>query len=404
MTSERPRSVSNGPSSGGSVNGWLVAILLILFVALYLKLSGFGPHSLFDLGAAPREITPRGDLADDEKSTIAIFKAVNGSVVHITTSELREDFRMNPVEIPQGSGSGFVWDNKGYIVTNYHVVRDAIPDPRHPGGGIIHVALPNSATNYSAEFVGASSSTDLAVLKINAPPGDLKPIPVGRSDDLQIGQKVFAIGSPFSLNQSFTTGIVSGLGREIQSGKNNPAIKDVIQVNAAINPGNSGGPLLDSAGRLIGITTAIVSTTGVFAGIGFAIPVDTVNAVVPRLIQSGSEEPPSLGLSYLPDDRTARLLEGGYIKTPGVLVLTVWPGGAGQAAGIVPIHLTEDGHIALGDLIVAIDRKPVTDEKSLTEAVAKKKSGETVVLTVIRGGERHDVPVTLRPRPAGPDE
>src|SRR5579859_7989758 len=125
MASEHPRPASNGPSPGGTVNGWLVAILLIAFVALYLKLSGYGPQSLFDAGAAPREITPRGDLADDEKSTIAVFKADNGSVVHITTGELREDFRMNPVEQLHGSGSGFVWDNKGYIVTNYHVIRDA---------------------------------------------------------------------------------------------------------------------------------------------------------------------------------------------------------------------------------------------------------------------------------------
>jgi S1-C subfamily serine protease len=402
MTSERPQPVANVPSSGGSVNGWLVAILLILFVALYLKLSGLWPHSLFDPGAAPRPIEPRGDLAEDEKSTIAIFKKVNGSVVHITTSELAEDFRMNPVEIPKGSGSGFVWDNQGYIVTNYHVVRDAIPDPGHRTGSIIRVALPNSATDYSADFVGASSSTDLAVLKINAPAGDLKPISIGRSDDLQIGQKVFAIGSPFSLNQSFTTGIVSGLGREIQSGTGQ-TIKDVIQVNAAINPGNSGGPLLDSAGRLIGITTAIASDNGHFSGLGFAIPVDTVNSVVPRLIRSGSEEPPSLGLTFLEDDKTAVLREGGYVPAPGVLVLNVWPGGAGQVAGIQPTRRTIDG-IVLGDLIAAIDGKPVTDQRSLADVVAQKKSGDTVVLTVIRGGKKLDVPVTLRPRPAGPEE
>ncbi len=328
MASERPRSASNGPSSGGTVNGWLVAILLIAFVALYLKLSGYWPHSLYDSTAGPREITPRGDLAEDEKSTIAIFKADNASVVHITTSALGEDFRMNPVEIPQGSGSGFVWDNKGYVVTNYHVIRDARPR-RSSRGGVIHVALPTSATSYSADFVGGSSSTDLAVLKINAPPGELKPIPLGKSDDLQIGQKVFAIGSPFSLNQSFSTGIISGLGREIQS-EGGQTIKDVIQVSAPINPGNSGGPLLDSAGRLIGVTTAIVSPTGAFSGIGFAIPVDMVNAVVPRLIQSGSEEPPSIGVSLFSDDLTAALRHNGELKQPGALVANVWPGGGAK--------------------------------------------------------------------------
>jgi S1-C subfamily serine protease len=401
MASERPR-MSNAPSAGGSVNGWLVAILLIAFVALYLKMSGYWPHSLFDPNAAPREITPRGDLAEDEKATIAIFKADNQSVVHITTSALRADFRMNPVEVPQGSGSGFVWDDKGYIVTNYHVVRDARPR-RNGGGGVINVTLPNNATNYTAQFVGGSSTTDLAVLKINAPPGDLKPIPVGRSDDLQIGQKVFAIGSPFSLNWSFTAGIISGLGREIQS-EAGQTIKDVIQVSAPINPGNSGGPLLDSAGRLIGVTTAIVSPTGAFSGIGFAIPVDMVNAVVPQLIQGGSAEPPSLGLSLFPENVTARLRKNGDIKEQGMLVADVWAGGGAQAAGIIPTRVTEDGSYEWGDLIVAIDGKPVTDIKVLADVVSHKKSGDTVVLTVVHSGSKRDVTVTLHPRPAPADD
>jgi S1-C subfamily serine protease len=400
MVSERPRPSSNVPSAGGSVSGWLVAILLIGFVALYLKLSGFWPHSLLDPGAEPRAITPRGDLAEDEKSTVALFKAVNGSVVHITTGAVGEDYRMNPVEIPQGSGSGFVWDNKGYVVTNYHVVRDAISRGR---AGIIHVALPNVATNYSAEYVGGSSSTDLAVLKIGAPPGELKPIPIGRSDDLQIGQKVFAIGSPFSLNQSFTTGIVSALGREIQS-PGGQTIRDVIQVDAAINPGNSGGPLLDSAGRLIGVTTAIASHTGEFSGLGFAIPVDLVNSVVPRLIQSGSEEPPTLGVSVFPDELVADLQKKGVFKEPGALVRDVWPGSGAEAAGIVATRQAGVGRYALGDLIVAIDGKPVTDNKAVADIVGHKKSGDTVALTVIRGGSRLNLSVTLRPRPAVPDE
>jgi S1-C subfamily serine protease len=384
------------------VNGWLVAILLIAFVALYLKMSGYWPHSLFDAGATPRAITPRGDLGEDEKSTIAIFKADNQSVVHITTSAVREDFRMNPVEVPQGSGSGFVWDNQGYIVTNFHVVRDARPRRGGPAG-IIHVALPDSATNYSAELVGVSASNDLAVLKINAPPGDLKPIPVGRSDDLQIGQKVFAIGSPFSLNQSFTSGIISGLGREMRS-PSGQTIKDVIQVNAAINPGNSGGPLLDSAGRLIGVTTAIASTTGEFSGIGFAIPVDMVNSVVPRLIQGSSVEPPSLGISLFQENITAALRKRGDIKEQGVLVADVTPGGGAAEAGINPTRFGDDGNNEWGDLIVAIDGKPVTDFKALADVLLHKKSGDTVVLTVTRAGQKRDVTVTLHPRPAQADD
>src|SRR5579862_6537188 len=271
------------PSSGGTVSGWLVAILLILFAALYLQMSGLWPRPLLDPSASMRPVTPRGDLAEDEKSTIELFKAVHQSVVHITTStSVVQDYRMNPVDVPLGSGSGIVWDQNGYIVTNYHVIRDA----RLQRGGKIRVVLSNGTT-YLAEVVGGNPGSDLAVLKIKAPASDLKPIPIGNSDDLQVGQKVFAIGSPFSLDQSLTNGIISGLGREISS-RAGTTIKDVIQVNAAINPGNSGGPLLDSAGRLIGVTTAIASETGSFSGLGFAIPVDTVNSVVTQLIRTGS--------------------------------------------------------------------------------------------------------------------
>ena len=310
MAQDRPETYMRpGPSAGGSVNGWLVAILLILMAALYLQVNGMWPQPLLDPNASQRVVTARGNLAEDEKSTIDLFKSANQSVVHITTSVTR-DFRMNPTEVPAGSGSGFIWDNKGYIVTNYHVIRAA-----RRGDGKINVVLSNSQT-YPAEVVGVNPGSDLAVLKIKAPVDDLKPIPIGRSSDLQVGQKVFAIGSPFSLDQSLTTGIVSGLGREIPSAGGD-MLKDVIQVNAAINPGNSGGPLLDSAGRLIGVTTAILSETGEFSGLGFAIPVDTVNTVVPQLIQSGTTEPPALGLSLFRDDQTAILRERGYIKAGG---------------------------------------------------------------------------------------
>ena len=200
-----------------------------------------------------------------------------------------------------------------------------------------------------------------------------------------------------------TTGIISGLGREIPS-EGGETLKDVIQVNAAINPGNSGGPLLDSAGRLIGVTTAIVSPTGAFSGIGFAIPVDTVNAVVPQLIRSGTTEPPALGLSLFRDDQTAMLRERGIIKDQGVLVAAVWPGGGAEAGGIQPTHQTAEGGISWGDLITAADGKPVHDTKALTQSLAQKKVGEVVTLTIERGGKMLQVPVTLRPQPAEPEE
>ena len=398
MAEDRPGSFSRpGPTAGGSVNGWLVAILLILVAALYLQFNGLWPQPLFDPHAAPREVVPRGNLAEDEQSTIDLFRAVNRSVVHITTSAVVQNFRMNPTEVKQGSGSGFVWDSKGYIVTNYHVIRAA-----RRNGGKIQVVLFNSVT-YPAEVVGVSPGSDLAVLKISAPAPALKPIPIGKSADLQVGQKVFAIGSPFSLDQSLTTGIISGLGREIPS-EGGETLKDVIQVNAAINPGNSGGPLLDSAGRLIGVTTAIISPTGAFSGIGFAIPVDTVNSVVPQLIRSGTTEPPALGLSLFRDDQTARLREGGVIKDEGVLVADVWSGGGAEAAGIQPTQQTVEGRITWGDLITAVDGKPVHDIKALAQSVAQKKVGEVVTLTIERDGKVLQVPVKLRPQPTDPEE
>jgi S1-C subfamily serine protease len=397
MSDDRAGSYSRPrPSAGGSVNGWLVAVLLILVAALYLQFNGLWPQPLLDPNAGPRPVTPRGNLAEDEQSTIDLFRSVNQSVVHVTTSSIVQNYRMNPIEIPQGSGSGFIWDKKGYIVTNYHVIRQA-----RQNGGKVKVVLYNSQT-YSAAVVGVSPGSDLAVLKINAPVAELKPIPVGKSNDLQVGQKVFAIGSPFSLDQSLTTGIVSGLGREISSDSGRP-LKDLIQVNAAINPGNSGGPLLDSAGRLIGITTAIVSTTGAFSGIGFAIPVDTVNAVVPELIRTGTTEPPALGLTLFRDDQTAILRQRANIKEEGVLVANVTPGGGAEAAGVHPTQQTFEG-IILGDLITEIDGKPVHDTKAVAQAVAQKKVGDVATLTVVRGGRTLKLPVTLRPQPVDSDE
>jgi S1-C subfamily serine protease len=396
MAQDRPETyMRSGPSAGGSVNGWLVAILLILVAALYLQFNGLWPQPLLDPHATPREVTPRGNLAEDEQATIELFKSVNKSVVHITTSAMGRDFRMNPAEVPAGSGSGFIWDNKGYIVTNYHVIRAA-----RQGDGKISVVLYNSQT-LPAEVVGVNPGSDLAVLKVKAAVGELKPIPIGESSKLQVGQKVFAIGSPFSLDQSLSTGIVSGLGREIRS-VGGDILKDVIQVNAAINPGNSGGPLLDSAGRLIGVTTAILSENGQFSGLGFAIPVDTVNAIVPQLIQSGTTEPPALGLSLLRDDQTAIIRERGYIKADGVLVGDVTPGGGAEAAGIRPMRRTWEG-IILGDLITQIDGKPTNSTKAVAQIISQKKVGDVVHVTINRDGKSLETDVTLRPQPLASD-
>lgn len=247
-------------------------LLLLATVLLWQNLiwpvwSGF-------VRAKPALVVPRGDLAADEQDTIQIFQAASPSVVHITTREFRRDlFSRDIFEIPQGNGTGVVWDANGHIVTNFHVIESA---------DTLYVTM-SDQSSWKAKLVGIAPDIDLAVLKISSRVTKLQPLPVGTSNDLQVGQKVFAIGNPFGLDQSLTSGLISATGREITS-RTGRTIKDVIQTDAAINPGNSGGPLLDSSGRLIGINTAIVSPSGAYAGIGFAIPIDTVNRVVPEMI------------------------------------------------------------------------------------------------------------------------
>jgi S1-C subfamily serine protease len=236
--------------------------------------------------AQPRVVTARGDLAADEQATIDLFKAVSPSVVHVTNMAAQRDpYSLNAVAVPRGTGTGFVWDESGFIVTNYHVIE---------GANMARVVLADRSSYDSSQIWGYPDK-DLAVIRINAPKEKLKPITLGTSHDLQVGQKTIAIGNPFGLDQTLTTGVVSALNREIESASGRP-IRGVIQTNAAINPGNSGGPLLDSAGRLIGVNTAILSPSGTFAGIGFAIPADEVNRVVPQLIAHGEPVPSRQGV------------------------------------------------------------------------------------------------------------
>ena len=251
---------------------------------------------------------------------LRVWRQASPAVVHITTLAVRQDaFSFNVLQIPQGTGSGFIWDAAGHVVTNFHVIREA---------DAATVTMADHST-WKAHLVGAYPDKDLAVLRVDAPSASLHPIPIGTSHDLQVGQKVFAIGNPFGLDQSLTTGIISALGREIQSVTQRP-IKDVIQTDAAINPGNSGGPLLDSAGRLIGVNTAIYSPSGVSAGIGFAIPVDEVNRLVPQLIRHGRVIRPGLGIQVGPARLAAEL------GLSGVLILGVVPDGPAPKAGIRP--------------------------------------------------------------------
>ncbi len=387
------RTVYRGPNlkRHGSANAWLVAILLILTVLLFFKMMDGLPGSLLNPDAQSRPVTARGDLAQDEQSTIALFKSASGSVVHINTAGLRRDrVSLNVMEIPQGSGSGFVWDHDGHVVTNYHVIQ---------GAEVARVILENDDNPYTARLVGAAPDKDLAVLKIDVPKSKLSPIPIGKSSDLQVGQKVFAIGNPFSLDQTLTTGVISGLGREITSVTQRP-IQDVIQTDAAINPGNSGGPLLDSAGLLIGVNTAIYSPSGAYAGIGFAVPVDTVNAIVPQLIRSGKIDRPGLGVALWSDTHVQRLMERNSLPRAGALVREVSKGSAAEKAGIRPTQ-ERDGRILIGDLIIAIDGTPINEQKDLFRILEGRQVGDNVSVTVQRADEQIDLQATLQALPSG---
>jgi len=332
-----------------------------------------------DPDAVPRAVTPRGDLAEDEKTTIAIFREASPAVVHITTLFVHQDaFSLDLTQIPRGTGSGFIWDQEGHVVTNYHVIQ---------GADAARVTL-GDHSSWRGRLVGAYPDRDLAVLIIEAPKEKLRAIPVGTASDLQVGQKVFAIGNPFGLDHSLTTGVISALGREIES-VSRRAIKDMIQTDAAINPGNSGGPLLDSAGRLIGVNTAIYSSSGSSAGIGFAIPVDEVNRVVPQLIKQGKITRPGLGVQLAPD-QTAR-----QFGLKGVLVFGVQPDGPAAKAGIRPTRRDDANRVQLGDVIQSVDNKPVRSANDLLDILETHKAGDTVQVTVLRDGQEQTVPVTL---------
>lgn len=311
-----------------------------------------------------------------ERETIALFENAAPSVVFITTSNIKQDYwSSNVLEIPAGSGSGFMWDTQGHIVTNYHVVE---------GGDKLVVTL-SDQSSYAATIIGASPAKDLAVLKITAPREKLRPLPVGSSSNLMVGHFVYAIGNPFGFDQTLTTGVISALGREIKSRTGRP-IKDVIQTDAAINPGNSGGPLLSSSGELIGVNTAIFSPSGAYSGIGFSIPVNEVKFVVPDLIEYGEIKKPVIGVLLMPDQ---------MVDADGVMIRQVSEGGPAQKAGLQGIGRDRTGNYYPGDLIVGLNGKRIIKTDDLITELEKLKPGDKVDISFERDKEIQMVSLRL---------
>ena len=322
---------------------------------------------------------PEG-VSAEEKRDVEVFRRARASVTFITSLALRRSpLSFDVQQIPQGAGSGFVWDQDGHIVTNFHVTQQ---------GDAFSVTLADQS-EWDAKVAGAAPDKDIAVLKIGAPREKLVPLVRGNSQGLVVGQRVLAVGNPFGLDHSLTVGVVSALGRELRS-PSGRRIRDVIQTDAAINPGNSGGPLLDSSGRLIGVNTAIFSPSGAFAGIGFAVPVDTVTRLVPQLIAKGRIVTAGIGVTLIPTRYNAQL--GGI---DGVAIGEVMPDGPAARAGLQGAQSARGRRVVLGDRIIAVDGKPVKNEDDLRDAFESAGVGGSVTLTVARGRERRDVKVAL---------
>lgn len=326
-----------------------------------------------------RTPSPKTIITTSEKATIQLFENSAPSVAFITTTGLQRDYwSRNVYEIPKGSGSGFVWDKEGHIVTNYHVVQE---------GERYQVTLGDQSI-WDAELVGFEARKDLAVLKIKAPSEQLIPIPIGNSFDLKVGQSVFAIGNPFGLDQTLTTGIISALGREIESVAGLP-IRDVIQTDAAINPGNSGGPLLDSSGRLIGVNTAIYSPSGASAGIGFSIPVDVVNWIIPDLVEFGEVRRPMLGIELVPEQFTQRW------GVEGAMILSVEKNSGADLAGLRPTVESNQGNVKFGDIITKVGDYEIKSNNDLILALERFEPDSTIIVSFIRNEKKEATSVKL---------
>jgi S1-C subfamily serine protease len=334
------------------------------------------------LVAALTPVTPpsEGYRTEDERNSIDVFRAAAQSTVFVTQTRVVVDyFEGTASEVQAGSGTGFVWSKEGHVVTNYHVIK---------GAKTLTVTLQDHRT-FEADVVGAEPRKDIAVLKLREPPANLVPIHVREKQlPLEVGQKAIAIGNPFGLDQTLTTGVVSALGREVQ-GIGGVTIRDMVQTDAAINPGNSGGPLLDSSGSLIGMNTMIYSQSGSSAGIGFAVPASAIKRVVPQIITSGQAESVGLGVQIDPSQRLERRL-----RMKGVIVLQVVPGSPAERAGLQGVKRSARG-IALGDVIIGVNDSSIDDYDDLYNTLDHYKPGDRVTLSVRREEGAIKVPIDL---------
>ena len=368
----------------------LAVLSALLSAATVTSINFLNPAAARTVGAALAEPPVPGitdpSVATDERNNVEVYRAMSPGVVFITSSS-GGGRRLFDYGERRGAGSGSIIDTQGHILTNEHVVARA---------SRITVSLGGERT-FPARVVGRDPDTDLAVIKIEVPASDLTVVPFGDSENLEVGQKVLAIGNPFGLDRTLTTGVISGLQRPIRA-RNGRSIEGAIQTDASINPGNSGGPLLDSRGRLIGINSQILSATGASNGIGFAVPVSIAKRVVPQLIRSGYVTRPRLGVTT----RSVRGLSEAAANLPqagGVLVFDVAPGGAAAIAGIRGTRQSEGGEVSLGDVITGIDGESVGGGDDLTRILDRKNVGDTIRVEVVREGRRVTLPVRLLAAP-----
>ena len=381
----------NRSQQGSTVNLWLVLLLIGMTVALgWQAWMQNQPLSAAPGNYVPRNVTPKGELASSEEQTIRVFRQTSPSVVFIRTKGFERFLFGGGQEKELSSGTGFVWDDQGHIVTNLHVISDTL----RSNNTALEVQFADK-TVVDAEVIGAVQQHDIAILRVAASGDRLAPIPLGTSDDLQVGQKVLAIGNPFGFDQTLSTGVIGGLNRSVAAEGNERSLDGLIQTDAAINPGNSGGPLLDSSGRMIGVNTAIVSPTGAYSGLGFAVPVQNVIASVEMVLEeSNGNRPPQLGIYLLDPSFVEQLGVPAEISSRGLFINQVLPNGA--AAGTDLQETRRRGYrVLLGDQITAIDEHPLKSVEDLRDVLAKYSPGDVVTLSVYRGNQMGTVQITL---------